>query len=190
MVTLHKSYEALDWERSLDLITAYGVGPRTVRLLRTYWGLLTMVAKSGGYFGHPFKGYQGVTQGDPMYPTIFNVVVDAVICHWVTVVTPTEEGTVFLGLMIIYMLSYFCANDSLVESTQQERVHRFFGVLSGLFNRLFLWTNTVKTVGMVCQPFHAPRGGGGRGYPMRDRCWGKSQHFGGASVWGWSAQSV
>ena len=40
-----------------------------------------MVAKDGGYFGRPFKGYQGVTQGDPLYPTIFNVFVDAVIRH-------------------------------------------------------------------------------------------------------------
>ena len=38
-----------------------------------------MVAKAGGYFGRPFKGYQGSTQGDPLCPTIFNVVMDAVI---------------------------------------------------------------------------------------------------------------
>ena len=42
-------------------------------------------------------------QGDPLYPTIFNVVLDAVICHWVTVVTPTEAGTGGLGLAIIYL---------------------------------------------------------------------------------------
>ena len=88
-----------------------------------------MVAKAGGYFRHPFKGYQGVTQGDPMYPTTFNLVVDALIRHWVTVVMPTEEGTGFLGLMIIHMLAYFYANDSLVESIQQERLHRSFDVL-------------------------------------------------------------
>ena len=39
-----------------------------------------MVDKAGGYFRCPFKGYQGVTQGDLLSPTIFNVVVDAVIC--------------------------------------------------------------------------------------------------------------
>ena len=68
LVTLRKSYDALDRERVLDLITAYGVGPRTVRLLSTYWDLLTMVAKAGRYFGHPLKGYQGFTQGDPCTP--------------------------------------------------------------------------------------------------------------------------
>ena len=33
-----------------------------------------------------------MTQGDPLYPTIFNVVVDAVVRHWVTgVITGAEE---------------------------------------------------------------------------------------------------
>ena len=48
-----------------------------------------MVVEASGYFGRPFKEYRGVTQSDPMSPTIFNMVVYAVICHWVTVVTPT-----------------------------------------------------------------------------------------------------
>ena len=111
-----------------------------------------MVAKSGGYFGHTLKGYRGVMQGYPLYPTIFNVVVDSVIRHWVTVVTPAEAGTGVLGLMIIYLLAYFYANDSLVSSTQPERLHRAFYVLAGLFNWVVLWINTVNTVGMVCQP--------------------------------------
>ena len=46
-----------------------------------------MVARAGINFGHPFKGYRGVTQGDPMSPKIFNTVIDAVIRHWVEVVT-------------------------------------------------------------------------------------------------------
>ena len=33
-----------------------------------------MVARAGGYYGEAFKGARGVTQGDPLSPTIFNVV--------------------------------------------------------------------------------------------------------------------
>ena len=62
----------------------YGVGPRARQLLRTYWGKLTMVARAGGYYRTAFKGARGVTQGDQLSPTIFNVVVDGVVCHWVT----------------------------------------------------------------------------------------------------------
>ena len=60
---LWKAYDALYQEKTLYLLAANGVVPRTVRLLRTYWYRLTMVAKARGYFGHPFKGYRGVTQG-------------------------------------------------------------------------------------------------------------------------------
>ena len=40
-----------------------------------------MVVKACGYFVPPFQGYRGVTQGDPLSLTVFNVVVDAVIRH-------------------------------------------------------------------------------------------------------------
>ena len=44
-----------------------------------------MVARVGGYFGMPFEGYCGIIQGNYPPPTIFNVVVDAVIRYWVAV---------------------------------------------------------------------------------------------------------
>ena len=44
-----------------------------------------MVAKSGGYYRSNFQGFRGVTQGDPLFPTIFNVVVDEVGRHWLEV---------------------------------------------------------------------------------------------------------
>ena len=115
-----------------------------------------MVAKSGGYFGRPFKGCRWVTQGNPLSPTIFNLVVDAVIHHWVTVVTPTEAGTGGLGLTIIDLVAYLYSDDGLVVSTQPERLQRAFDVLAGLFDWVGLQTNTAKTVGIVCQPCHAP----------------------------------
>ena len=58
----------------------HGVGPRAIRFLQTYWGGLNMVARAGGYFRIPFKGYCSITQGNPMSPIIFNVVMEAVIC--------------------------------------------------------------------------------------------------------------
>ena len=41
-----------------------------------------MVAREGEYCGEPFCAERGVTQGDPLSPTIFNVVVDAVVSPW------------------------------------------------------------------------------------------------------------
>ena len=57
LMDLQKAYDALDWETCLDIITAYGVGTRTIQLLRTYWDQLIMVDRAGGYFGRPFKGH-------------------------------------------------------------------------------------------------------------------------------------
>ena len=83
-----------------------------------------MIAKVGGYFGRLFKGCRGITQGDPLFPTIFNVVMDAVICHWVTLVTPTEADMGGLGLTIIDLVAYLYADNSLMVSTQTDRLHR------------------------------------------------------------------
>ena len=79
-----KAYESLDMSRSLEILEGYGVGPRARRLLWVYWRKSTMVARAGGYFGTGFKGARGMTQGDPLSLTIFNLVVDAVVRQCVT----------------------------------------------------------------------------------------------------------
>ena len=78
---LHKAYESLDRSRCLEILEGYGVVHRACWLLRTYWGKMKMVASAGGYYGDAFKGARVVTQGNPLSPTIFNVVVDAVVRH-------------------------------------------------------------------------------------------------------------
>ena len=108
--------------------------PRTLRLLRTYWDRLTMMARAGGYFGRLLMGYRGVTQGDLLSPIILNVVVDTIIHHWVTVVTPTDAGTGGLCLTIIDMAAYFYADNGLVLLTQPERLHRAFNILTGFLD--------------------------------------------------------
>ena len=49
------------------------------------------MASTGGYYGAEFKGDRGVTQVYPLSPTIFNVVVDLVMRHWVTVMVEGAE---------------------------------------------------------------------------------------------------
>ena len=73
---LTKAYDSLDRSRSLEILKGYGVGDRVRRLLTVYWERTTMVARAGSYYGKGFKGEQGVTQGNLLSPTIFNVVVE------------------------------------------------------------------------------------------------------------------
>ena len=89
---LHKAYGALERSRCLEILEGYGAGPHNRKLLQKYWQCLTMVARAGGYYGTAFRGERGVTQGDPLSPTIFNVVVDAVVWHWVQGVVEEAEA--------------------------------------------------------------------------------------------------
>ena len=92
LLDLHKAYDALDRSRCLEILEVYGVGPKARKLLQTYWHRLTMVARVGGYYGTTFRGERGATQGDPLSPTIFNVVVDAVVRNWVHGVVEEAEA--------------------------------------------------------------------------------------------------
>ena len=42
--------------------------------------------RASRYYGCLFHGYQGVTQGDPLSPRIFNIVVNMIIRSWVGLV--------------------------------------------------------------------------------------------------------
>ena len=78
--------------RCLEILDGYGIGPNARRLLTTYWRRLTMVARAAGYYGTAFGGERGITQGNPLSPTIFNVVVDAVVRHWVNGLVDEAEA--------------------------------------------------------------------------------------------------
>ena len=79
LLGLRKAYDALNRESCMKIIGGYGSIPQMERILWNYWDHLSMVDRAGRYYGTPFKGCQGVTQGGPIYTTIFNMVVDAVI---------------------------------------------------------------------------------------------------------------
>ena len=81
---LHRAYDALDREICLDILEGYGVVTQDHRILREYWYRLHMVSHAGGYYRADFKGFQGVTQGGALSPAVFNVVVNAVVRHWIS----------------------------------------------------------------------------------------------------------
>ena len=149
---LHKAYDDLDSSRCLEILEGYGVGPRSRRLLRAYWGKMPMVTRAGGYYGEGFKGAQGVTQGDPLSPTIFNVVVDAVVRHWVTMALDKAEKRGEGGDEGRYQVALFYADDDMVALSDPHWLQWAFNALVSLFERVGLRKNVGNTVSMVCQP--------------------------------------
>ena len=107
----------------------------------------------GGYYGNGFKGARGVTQGDPMSPIIFNVAVDVVVRHWVTLAVEEAETRGERGREGRHQAALFYADDSMVASSDPHWIQWAFNTLVGLFDRIGLHTNVDKTVSMTCRPF-------------------------------------
>ena len=78
-INVRKSYDSLDRGICMDILRGYGLVPRLQRLLQQYWYRHRVVPKAGNYYGCPFSMERGVTQGDPVSSTLFNIVVDAVV---------------------------------------------------------------------------------------------------------------
>ena len=152
---LTKAYDALDRSRCLEILEGYGVGPSARRLLKTYWRRLTIVARAGGYYREAFKGARRVTQGDPLSPTIFNVVVDAVVRHWIDVLVAETAEKGETGREGRHQSAVFYADDGVVVSLDPAWLQGAFSALVAIFDRVGLRTNFGNTVSMACHPCRA-----------------------------------
>ena len=76
-----------------------------------------MAAREGGYYRAAFKGDWGVTKRDPLYPTIFNVVMNAVVRHWVSVMVEGAEEWGERGKENRHQNDLFCADHGIVASS-------------------------------------------------------------------------
>ena len=112
-----------------------------------------MVARAGGYYGAEFKGSGGVMQGDPLSPTIFNVVVDAVVRHWVTVMVEGAGERGECGKEGRHQNALFYTEDGMVVLSDPQWIQSAFRNMVGLFDRVGLRTNVGKTAGMVFCPY-------------------------------------
>ena len=114
-----------------------------------------MVARYRGYFGTLFKGYYGVTRGGHLSPTIFNVVVDAVLRNWVTVLAvmevTAEPRTDSLVWYIQRLAAYFYANKGLLKLIWENRLQQASDILTDIFDWVGICTNVFKTVIMTFQ---------------------------------------
>ena len=145
---LRKAYDAMDRSRCLLILKDCGVGFKTLRLIQRFWDGSVLVCKATGCYGEPFKARRGVTQGGPVSPTIFNLMVDAVIREWERQLLLND---IPLG-QIRVLVAIFYADDGLIAARDHTTLQLAIDLLTGLFDRVGLETNTKKTEAMVFLP--------------------------------------
>ena len=67
-INLQKAYDAMDWERGVDILRKAGVGPKALWLIILFWERAQLICKVGGYFGR----LQSQAQRHPQLKMIFS----------------------------------------------------------------------------------------------------------------------
>ena len=117
------------------------MGPKACLILCSYWERLWMVACVGGYYGSEFQGFWGATQGEPLFPTLFNVVVEAVARHWISLVAGGAGGKGGWVSEVLNRAKFLYADDGLVASMDPVWLQGAFETLTVLFDRVELKKN-------------------------------------------------
>ena len=110
-IDLKKAYDAMDRERCLEILVGYGVGPNILRLIMHFWDNAVLVCRASGRYGTPFKADRGVTQGGPLSPKLFNIMVDAIVREWLRQVLGDEAASSGVGAAVRYFVALFYADD-------------------------------------------------------------------------------
>ena len=81
--------------------------------------------------GKGSKGSEALTQGDPLSPTIFNVVVDAVVHHWLLLATQEAERRGERGRERQHQAALFYADDGMIALSDPRWLQWAFTILVG-----------------------------------------------------------
>jgi hypothetical protein len=149
-VDLKKAYDATNKGRMMEILKAYGVGPKLLRLQNSFWENAKLVCRAGGCYGSPLAAKRGVTQGGPLSLLMFNVCVDAVVREWLHQVLGDDAARGGIGNDVAKWLVAFYIDDGLVASRDPVWLQSSFNVLVGLFEHIGLFTNALKTKVMTC----------------------------------------
>ena len=109
-IDLRKVFDAMDRKRCLQILEDRGVSPKIRRLIQRFWSLALLVCKAGGCYGRPFLAGRGVTQGGPLSPRIFNLMVDAVMREWLRSQLGAEVANSVIGDQIRTLIVAFCVS--------------------------------------------------------------------------------
>jgi hypothetical protein len=143
----------MDWEKTLEILADYGIGPKALRIIQRFWNHAKLVCHIGGCYGDPFIAYCGVTQGGPLSSLIFNLVVDAVVREWLRWMLDkkaTKDGLT-MAQSATQMVSFY-VDDGVLSAREPVWLQSALDVLITLFEQVGRKTNTKKTQVMTCIP--------------------------------------
>ena len=129
-IDLRKAYDAMDTGQYLEILQAYGVGPKRLKAISYFWDHALLVCCAGGCYGEPFRARRGVTQGSPFSPRLFNTMVDASVREWLRRTLGNGVMIVGVGEEIWQFLAAFYADDRLVQSRNPVRLQALLGTSS------------------------------------------------------------
>ena len=121
-------------------------------LLGRYWECKRLVPRSRRYYDRPFKMGQGVTQGDPVPPTIFNIVVNAVVRATLWEVYGPWEALHGLGWPAGNQKIVTYVDDDHVAGRNPIWMQGILTTLVQMFECLVLYTNLGKINSMTYTP--------------------------------------
>jgi Reverse transcriptase (RNA-dependent DNA polymerase) len=139
---LKKAYDTLDRTRTLEILKSYGVGPNICHIIEQTWVMDQMIPKQAGCYGDKFKTSRGVRQGDIMSPTVFNIVVDAVVNY-----CEAKFKTLHPNKELPKVLFY--ADDGVITGSDPILVQSMLDIYTNAFLRVGLKMNVAKTKSMI-----------------------------------------
>ena len=130
----------------------YGGGPNLQRLLQRFWNKQVVFFKARKFSEWPFGTERGVTKGDPVSPTIFNILMVAVVRAVMLEVFGPKEAHHMLGWKVGEHNIIFYYDKGCIWESNPIWVQTTLTAVVRMLDRMGLIKNLGKTKAIVCTP--------------------------------------
>ena len=134
---IEKAYDKVNRKNLLQLLKHYGLGDTTLEIIKEYWRKQRCVIKNGKYYSKQFTPTEGVTQGDILSPTFFNIIVDSIL-------KKLDVEMQYNPYLKIKTASLFYADDGAIVGSDPLEIQELFDRLIGHFRMYDLFPNIKK----------------------------------------------